>query len=400
MDGERLFNVQRQERMLSELHRRGAVRVRELARDLGVSELTIRRDIAALAERGLVAKVHGGATLPPAVLPQAIRPAGPPRRTGTGFTIGMIVPSLDFYWPAIVVGARAAAAALGASIQLRGSSYDPAEDRRQITRLVEAKQVHGLLLAPNLDGRHAHAMVELIGSLPIPAILVERRPPRWTPTPKPIEWVCSDHALGLEIAVHHLHQHGHRRIGLLLSHGSPTSAHLLRGWRSACAALGITDAMTVRESLALDARGHQETIRNLLAECRRSKVTALIVHSDPDAMAVAQFCAEHGVSIPGDLALVSYDDEVAHLAQPALTAVRPPKNHVGRLAVEAMVSRLLDGGRRPSQRILLAPDLVVRDSSRSEVQVRAAQDKQVPRPQEARCSNMNASQRLRSHRGM
>lgn len=380
MDGERLFNVQRQERLLSELRRHGAVRVRDLARDLGVSELTIRRDITALAERGLVAKVHGGATLP-----QHIRPAGPPpRRTGTNFTIGMVVPSLDFYWPAIVAGARAAAAALGARIQLRGSSYDPAEDRRQISRLVEAKQVQGLLLAPSLDDGHADAMVELIGSLPIPTILIERRPPRWAPTPKPIEWVCSDHALGLEIAVHHLHQHGHRRIGLLLSRGSPTSAHLLRGWRSACAALDIFSGMVVREPVTLDVPGHQDIIRSLLAECRRSKVTALIVHSDPEAVAVAQFCAEHGVSIPDELALVSYDDEVAHLAQPALTAIRPPKNHVGRLAVEAMVSRLLDGARRPSQRILVAPELVVRDSSRR---------------QRAQCSNMNASQRLGSHRG-
>lgn len=379
MDGERLFNVQRQEHLLSELRRHGAVRVRDLARELGVSELTIRRDIATLADRGLVAKVHGGATLP-----QHIRPAAPPRRNGRGFTIGMIVPSLDFYWPAIVVGARAAAAALGASIQLRGSSYDPAEDRRQISRLVEEKQVQGLLLAPSLDGGHAAAMVDLIGGLPVPAILVERRVPRWTPTPKPIEWVCSDHALGLEIAVHHVHQHGHRRIGLVLSHGSPTSAHLLRGWHSACAALGITGAITVRESVALDGQGHQETIRNLLADCRRAKVTALIVHSDPDAMAIAQFCAEHGVSIPDDLALVSYDDEIAHLAQPALTAVRPPKNHVGRLAVEAMVSRLIDGGRRPAQRILVAPELIVRDSSLR---------------QGAQCSNLNASQRFRSHRG-
>jgi DNA-binding LacI/PurR family transcriptional regulator len=195
--------------------------------------------------------------------------------------------------------------------------------------------------------------------------------------------VCSDHALGLEIAVHHLHQQGHQRIGLVLSHGSPTSAHLLRGWHSACAALGITDAMVVRASVAPDARGHREIIRNLLAECRRSKTTALIVHSDPDAMSVAQFCADHGVSVPDDLALVSYDDEVAHLAQPALTAVRPPKSHVGRHAVEAMVSRLRDGGRRPSQRVLLAPELVVRDSSR----------------RTARCSNLNASHHLGSHRG-
>jgi DNA-binding LacI/PurR family transcriptional regulator len=362
---ERLFKVQRQERLLDELRRHGAVRVTDLARELGVSELTIRRDIASLAERNLVTKVYGGATLP-----NQVRRASQPRQAAARFTIGMVVPSLDFYWPPIVTGARAAAAALGVSIQLRGSSYDPDEDRRQIGRLVEAKQIQGLLLAPSLDGERADEMIDWIGHLPVPTILVERQPQGWTSTPRQIEWVRSDHELGLEIAVHHLHQHGHRRMGLVLSKGSPTSVYLLRGWRTACADLGIPDAMVVRESVALGTRGHREIIQNILDESRRSKITALIVHSDPDAMSVAQFCDEHGLSIPDDLALVSYDDEVAHLAEPALTAVRPPKNHVGRLAVELLVSRLLDGERRPSQRVLVAPELVVRGSSLSHGRVR------------------------------
>lgn len=357
---ERLFSVQRHERLLSELRRCGSVRVSDLARELGVSAPTIRRDIAELAERNLVTKVHGGATLP-----RQPAPAGPPSRAAARFTIGIVVPSLDFYWPPIVAGVRAAAAALGVSVQLRGSSYDPQEDRRQIGRLVDANQVQGLLLAPSLDGDGAADMIDWISRLPVPAILVERQPPRWTSTPRQIEWVRSDHALGLEIAVRHLHHEGHRRIGLILSKGSPTSAHLLHGWRTACADLGISDAMVVRESVALGTRGHRQIIQQILAECRRSKITALVVHSDPDALSVAQFCTEQGVTIPDDLALVSYDDEVAHLADPALTAVRPPKHHVGRLAVELMVSRLLDGERRPSERILVAPELIIRQSSLS-----------------------------------
>jgi DNA-binding LacI/PurR family transcriptional regulator len=355
---ERLFGVQRHERLLGELRRSGSVRVADLARELGVSELTIRRDIAALAERNLVTRVHGGATLPNQGGGAEPRRAG---RPGTRFTIGIVVPSLDFYWPPIVAGARAAAAALGVTLQLRGSSYDPDEDRRQIGRLVDGNQVQGLLLAPSLD----EEMIDWVGRLPVPTILIERQPHRWTATPRQLEWVRSDHALGAEIATHHLHQQGHRRIGLVLSRGSPTSEHLLQGWRAACAELGISDAMVVRESVALGAREHRRIIRDILAECRRARITALIVHSDPDAMSVAQFCAEHGVAIPDDLALVSYDDEVAHLAEPALTAVRPPKHHVGRLAVELMVSRLLDGDRRPSQRVLVAPELVVRHSSLS-----------------------------------
>jgi DNA-binding LacI/PurR family transcriptional regulator len=357
---ERLFGAQRQERVLAELRGRGAVRVRDLARELGVSELTIRRDIAALAERGLVAKVHGGATLP-----AHSQPAGQSRPAATRFAIGMVVPSLDFYWPPIVAGARAAAAALGVSIQLRGSSYEPAEDRRQIGRLVEAQQVQGLLLAPNLEGDDADEILEWIGRLPVPTILVERQPQRWTPATRHLEWVRSDHALGLEIAVYHLRRQGHRRIGLVLADGSPTSTQLRHAWRTAAADPGPTGTGATPDPVTLGTPGQLDVIHRVLRDCRSARITALIVHSDPHAIAVAQHCAELGIAIPGDLAIVSYDDEVAHLAEPPLTAVRPPKSHVGRLAVELMVSRLLDGERRPAHRVLLAPELVVRGSSLS-----------------------------------
>jgi DNA-binding LacI/PurR family transcriptional regulator len=364
MGDDRLFALQRRERVMEELQLHGAVRVRDLARILQVSELTVRRDIAALAARGLLTKVHGGATLPTELEPVggAVGPGRRPR-SATAFTIGMVVPSLDFYWPPIVSGARAAAAALGVQIQLRGSSYDQDEDRRQITRLIAAQQVQGLLLAPNVEGDGADEMIDWIGNLPVPTILVERHTPDWTPTPRQLEWVRSDHALGLEMAVRHLYEHGHRRMGLVLSKGSPTSAHLSVGWQRACANLGLPAEFVVRESVALDVPGHREIIAGLLERCRRNHTTALIVHSDPDAISIAQYLAEQGVAIPGDIAMVSYDDEVAQLAEPAMTAIRPSKSRVGRVAVEMMVSRLVEGKRRPPQRVLVLPELVIRNSS-------------------------------------
>jgi DeoR/GlpR family transcriptional regulator of sugar metabolism len=54
---------QRHEVILAELRRRGAVRVSELASLLGVSDMTVRRDLEALDRTGLLDKVHGGATL-------------------------------------------------------------------------------------------------------------------------------------------------------------------------------------------------------------------------------------------------------------------------------------------------------------------------------------------------
>src|SRR6266516_1729912 len=56
--------AQRQERILGEVARNGGARVSELTELLGVSDMTVRRDLDTLARRGLVRKVHGGATLP------------------------------------------------------------------------------------------------------------------------------------------------------------------------------------------------------------------------------------------------------------------------------------------------------------------------------------------------
>lgn len=53
---------QRHAHILRALEAAGQVRVADLARDLGVSEITVRRDLTVLAERGELTKTHGGAT--------------------------------------------------------------------------------------------------------------------------------------------------------------------------------------------------------------------------------------------------------------------------------------------------------------------------------------------------
>ncbi|MDF9875972.1 DeoR/GlpR family DNA-binding transcription regulator [Cellulosimicrobium cellulans] len=60
--GERLLGAVRRERIVAAVRARGVVTVADLVRDLGVSDMTVRRDLAALADRGLLHRVHGGAT--------------------------------------------------------------------------------------------------------------------------------------------------------------------------------------------------------------------------------------------------------------------------------------------------------------------------------------------------
>ncbi|GIG30797.1 substrate-binding domain-containing protein [Cellulomonas marina] len=352
--------AQRRERFMIELRRTGAVRVSAIARTFGVAELTVRRDIAALAAAGRVVRVHGGATLPElAGLAAAGSSSGV---QADARTVGMVVPSLEYYWPDVVAGARAAAEERGVRIVLRGSSYDGGEDdRSQISRLLHGG-VDGLLVAPTSDGPMGARLAHWLESLPVPTVLMERRPPAATGSHR-LGWVVTDHALGADIAVRHLAAQGHRTIGVLVSHRSPTSLPVLRGWRDATRAL----------RLPVDPKEHAASIsapdsvwpplEEELLRLRGLGCTALLVQSDWGALAVLAACRSLGLAVPADLALVSYDDEVAASATPALTAVHPPRGDLGRRAVDLLLERLDQGAERAVQRVQLVPSLVVRDSS-------------------------------------
>ncbi|MFD8805746.1 DeoR/GlpR family DNA-binding transcription regulator [Streptomyces sp. NPDC059597] len=60
-ENQNLLAEQRRALIVDEVRRRGGVRVNELTRKLGVSDMTVRRDLDALARQGVLEKVHGGA---------------------------------------------------------------------------------------------------------------------------------------------------------------------------------------------------------------------------------------------------------------------------------------------------------------------------------------------------
>ncbi|GAA2974833.1 substrate-binding domain-containing protein [Microbacterium terrae] len=332
----------------------------DLARTLGVAELTIRRDIGQLADRGLLTRVHGGATLR-----SRLDTTVPLETTAapTRFRVGMVTPSLTYYWPHIIVGARAAATELGVQLVLRGASYSVADQRRQIGSLVDSGTLHGLLVAPETLGADGRALLHWLESLPIPVVLVERRAPSALALTR-LEWVTTDHVFGGSLAADHLASVGHRRVGIVTSAGSPTSLPLRRGWDRAVTELGLECLVDLDIPLeVMEGPSRDAEIARLLERCRATGTTAVLVHSDPEAVRIQQYARDTGWSVPADLAILAYDDEVAENAEPPITALRPSKQHVGRLAVETIVGRLTEGARRPIQRTLVLPTLHLREST-------------------------------------
>ncbi|GII70597.1 LacI family transcriptional regulator [Sphaerisporangium melleum] len=363
--------------MIELLRRRGVLRVTELASELAVSAITVRRDIALLASQGLIRRVRGGAALPGATVASGAligrllegSPSPEPMPVAAGeagiqATVGMVVPSLDYYWPDVVRGVREAAAASDTRLVLRGATYQAADERRQLTWLVDSVGVDALLVAPTTTGEDGEALVRWLQSIEVPVVLVERAAVAG-PYQEAMESVVSDHVYGAAMAVRHLAALGHRRIGVVTTMDSPTSPHVRRGWRQACEelGLGLEDAVDVN---TVDRRAPEwpHALDDLLDRCVTSRTTALLVHSDPEAISLVDRCQERGIRIPADLAVVAYDDEVAELCDPPLTAVRPPKAAVGHAAFGLLAARLADDdAHRPTHRVVIEPRLIIRSSS-------------------------------------
>lgn len=346
------LQVARRARLLEALQRDGVLRISDLTGTLGAAAVTIRRDIAQLAEEGLVRRVHGGVALPDAEAEPML---------DSGGSIGMLVPSLDYYWPDVARGAEEVARELDLRVVLRGSSYESEDDLPQLTRLVE-QGADALVVAPRMDAPTSARTIEWLAGAGIPVVLLER-----TATAGPhhavLESVVTDHALGAEMAVRHLVSLGHRRVGTVLAEHSPTTPHVHRGWLAAVSECGLPATDTV-DALVPDAKlaSSAAALDAALDRCLAVGVTALLVHADAEAIALVQRCEDRRLSVPGDLSVVAYDDEVAGLFSPALTAVRPPRRSIGRAAVRLVADRLSDPD-RPTHRVVISPSLRIRSST-------------------------------------
>lgn len=134
------------------------------------------------------------------------------------------------------------------------------------------------------------------------------------------------------------------------------------GYADAHAAAGVEAAatLTVRARDWSLAAGY-EAAANLLE--RDLQFDALFAHADTLALGAMRALRERGRSVPGDVAVVGFDDmPIAAYADPPLTTIRQPAEAVGQLAVRRLVDTLADPA-RPKAVTALDTELVVRQSS-------------------------------------
>ncbi|WP_181034080.1 LacI family DNA-binding transcriptional regulator [Arthrobacter sp. GMC3] len=372
----------RQELIVARAREKGFARVAELAAELDVTGMTIRRDLDELVERGLLRRIRGGAV--PVTLASAGEAKGSPSGGHATRHVGIVIPDMSFdagaqpgspgsgsslvyYFGRVLAGARSEVESAGgrASLMLlnRGgaaaeSGDGPAQERRIVEEL--AGRVDGILLAPNAHtGADAREYMDWLEGLGVPVVLMERELPLKVSSPN-VSSVRSAHELGVGAAMAELRSHGHERIALLVHRPSQTSTWIRDGWESAAKEAGIPAPVYAVEELAgwPSAAAVELFVDGLL----QAGVTGLLCHNDNNAYAVLLAFKERGISVPGDFSLIGYDDDYASMFDPPLTSVAPSRDYVGSLAARLLLERIERGSQSRSVHVQVEPTLHLRDS--------------------------------------
>jgi LacI family transcriptional regulator len=244
-------------------------------------------------------------------------------------------------------------AAANYGVMIFDTQEDGAQQQDAIHRL-EENVVDGIILTP--AAAHGASLADLARRVPL--VLLNRE----ILEPVSADIVLNDNAGGAYLATSHLLQKGHQRIAYVTARREiSTVRERLRGYSSALLAAGIEpdDRLIARAEITVeDAAAATADLLRL-----DPRPTAILAYNDFMAVGVLSALRSAGLTVPQDVAIVGYDDIVyAPYLQVPLTTVAQQTLEMGRAAATILLNRL-GGDESPPQRIVLAPSLVVRESS-------------------------------------
>ncbi|MEV0797688.1 LacI family DNA-binding transcriptional regulator [Kribbella sp. NPDC050281] len=271
-------------------------------------------------------------------------------------TVGLLVPDAgNPFFTEIARGVEDAARGRGDVLVYCDTAGDPERQSLYIRRLAEMR-VGGLVISATASMPPDLGDLEAVGT---PIVVVGGEEMALSTSR-----VTFDHHLGGKLAMRHVLDLGHRQV---LYAGGPGGELVVQArYQGALAALderGEDHALLHR----VDATGRSVRERSELADeimAMRPRPTAVLCGNDLIAIAIVNTLIRRGWSVPGDIAIVGYDDiSDAQLAVVPLTTVRQPAYEIGTSAAKLLFERA-DDPASPHREISFAPELMVRDSSR------------------------------------
>ena len=235
------------------------------------------------------------------------------------------------------------------------ASRSPEEVDPQLGRAVQKGRADGLLLCstPLTDGR-----TRSLRASGLPVVLVDSVHPDF-------DSVSVDNHAGGATATRHLLEHGYERIALVAPNPvSVPGAERRAGYEAAlCEAGRAVDPDLVVTSAEPEQHGYTReagyaAMQKLLALPRPPD--AVFAASDVQALGALRAARDAGLDVPGDLAVVGFDD-IRTSAYVGLSTLSQPMYEMGKLAIDKLIERISEP-ERPVAHTTFAARLVARES--------------------------------------
>ncbi|TDF97073.1 LacI family DNA-binding transcriptional regulator [Paenibacillus piri] len=238
---------------------------------------------------------------------------------------------------------------------ISSTKENPEIERRNLKMLYE-KRVEGIIVCTT--GKVNDEIRTLI-SQKIPVVLVDR-----PVLSLPVDIVADHNMLGMELLVGHLHQLGHRRIGVV--HGDLNTVHgsiRYEGIIKAFEQYGLTLSSGLRFDGNFTFDGGIRAIHHFFAQAERP--TAVLSANNNMTAGILTACRSKGIRVPQDVSIVTFGELEYNwnLIKPSMTYVSQSPLMIGHKAAELVLQRLNNIYQEEVSHIFFTPELIIGESS-------------------------------------
>ncbi|OWA34545.1 GntR family transcriptional regulator [Saccharibacillus sp. O16] len=303
----------------------------EIAEQFALSRQTVRQAFSELERQGLLERVQGKGTF--------VRQAAAVREEAAlPRTIGIVTTYIsDYIFPHIVRGAEAELRSRGYRLLLASTDNDK-EKEMECLRLMLSEPLSGLIIEPtkSAEGNPNLPFYLSMQSRNLPFLMINERY-------RELEVPCLkvDDELGGLTAVRHLIERGHRRIAGFFKTDDLQGVNRLKGFMHAHREAGVPlpPEHVVTYTTAQKGELPIAQARKLLSS--PNPPTAFVAYNDELAVPLIHAARELGLSVPGDVSVVGFDDSALALASGVpLTTLTHPKEEMGREAARRLIAMI------------------------------------------------------------
>ncbi len=326
--------------------------IADVARRAGVSPVTVSRVINGASNvrastREMVEQAIADLHYVPSVVARSLRS----KRT---YALALVLPDItNPFWTTVARGVEDAAQNGSYSVLLCNTDESPAKQHRYLDMIV-SQRVDGVIIAPyDSDAENLIRLRER----DIPTVVVDRRIQGWE-----VDSVYGDSVSGACALANHLIGLGHKRIAMITGpHGTSTAEDRLEGYQMALEQAGLAFDPTLVKRGEYRAASGLRLMTELLEH--PSPPTAVVTANNLIAMGAFEALRQRKMSVPQDIALVTFDDlpEISRFF-PFFTVISQPAYEMGREAARLLLSRLDAGNLLDPRCVILPTQLVMRVS--------------------------------------